>query len=734
MAFFDAAKRDFSSLSIKDLLDARDTYHIHLAQRENVIATAIGRFYIRRQDKDSESPGQTRKRDRSPARTLDNSVIKSWSWPCVLVFVSKWLTRTEMRTQPEQVIPSFLYLADGRVIPTCVILAQRLSASRTLDRLTFPSGLIGGGYPVLTDVQGQLHVGSLGCLVTDGDSTFALTNAHVTGEAGREVFTLVRGERRRVGAAHAQQVGRVPFDTAYPGWSSTRSQLNVDAGLVRVDELSTCTAQVFGIGELGPLIDLNVNTMSLDFIGCPVRAFGGASGELRGRVQALFYRYRSVGGVDYVADMLIGSRTVGRPLVTRPGDSGTLWFFDSEDHKKTDPTSGVEKLRPLALQWGGDVLGINGSESRFALATCLSTVCRILDVEVVTDFNTGQPEYWGRVGHYKIAGTACRLVASSKLRTLMRKNLDRIAFSDADIGNGEVQQRFELSEFAPLADVPDLKWKRRGAAFARPKDGPTHFADMDQEGFGPFAGKNLLEVSKSVKNINPKTWDEFYSELQQNSDGRVQRGSLPFRIAQFYNEMVEFVSQGKVVDFVCAAGLMAHYVGDACQPLHASHLHNGPDGDSGVHSAFETTMLDKFAIQIIEGVNQRVGSAKIKGTIGDGHGAAVSTVRLIRKVRQILSPETINDVFDDVGGRERVNHLFAELGERTMDCMAEGAKELARLWDSAWREGGGDSIGATKLVAVSKAQLRQRYERKTFCESLTLREMAARGIGMPPAS
>ena len=731
MAFFDSAHRDFSSISIKDLLDARDAYHVHLAQRENVIATAIGRFYIRRRDRDSTTPGKARKRDRSPERTLDNSVVKPWSWPCVLVFVSKWLTREEMRKTPEQVIPSFLYLADGRVAPTCVILAQRLPTRRALDRLAFPSRLIGGGYPILTDVQGQLHVGSLGCLVTDGDSTYALTNAHVSGEPGREVFTLIRGERRRVGISHAPEVGRIPFDTAYPGWSATRSQLNVDAGLIRVDELSSCTAQVFGIGEVGPLIDLNVNTMSLDFIGCPVKAFGGASGELAGRVQALFYRYRSVGGVDYIADMLIGSRATGAPLVTRPGDSGTVWFFDADAQIKHDPATGVEKLRPLALQWGGDVLGIGGSESRFALATCLSTVCRTLDVEVVTDFNTGQPEYWGRVGHYKIAGTACELVASSKLRTLLQKNLDRIAFSDDDIGNGEVQRRFDLNEFAPLADVPDLKWKRRGAAFARPKDGPTHFADMDQEGFGPFAGKTLLDLCKSTKNVNPQTWDDFYTELQKNSDGRVQRGSLPFRIAQFYDAMVEFVSEGKLVDFVCAAGLLAHYVGDACQPLHASHLHNGPDGDSGVHSAYETTMLDKFAVQIVEGVNRAVGSAKVKGTITGGHGAAVSCVELIRRVRQILSPETINDVFDDVEGRERIDHLFNELGGRTVKCMAEGAKELARLWDSAWREGKGDSIAAAKMVAISKAQLRQRYERKTFVESLTLREMAAKEIGMP---
>ena len=36
---------------------------------------------------------------------------------------------------------------------------------------------------------------------------------------------------------------------------------------------------------------------------------GCASGRLLGKLSALFYRYKSVGGLEYVADFLIGSRT-----------------------------------------------------------------------------------------------------------------------------------------------------------------------------------------------------------------------------------------------------------------------------------------------------------------------------------------------------------------------------------------------------------------------------------------
>src|SRR3712207_8829948 len=44
-------------------------------------------------------------------------------------------------------------------------------------------------------------------------------------------------------------------------------------------------------------------------VGCPVRAFGAASGEMVGEVSALFYRYKSIGGFEYISDLLIGPRT-----------------------------------------------------------------------------------------------------------------------------------------------------------------------------------------------------------------------------------------------------------------------------------------------------------------------------------------------------------------------------------------------------------------------------------------
>jgi hypothetical protein len=81
-------REDFHSLSVQDLLEARDHYHVHLSHRENMIGTAIGLYRIRVADPDAKDPYKRKKGAGGP-RTLQNTVTRKWSWPCVLVFVCR---------------------------------------------------------------------------------------------------------------------------------------------------------------------------------------------------------------------------------------------------------------------------------------------------------------------------------------------------------------------------------------------------------------------------------------------------------------------------------------------------------------------------------------------------------------------------------------------------------------------------------------------------------------------
>jgi len=762
-------KRDFSSLSLKDLLEARDAYHVHLAHLDNVIATAVGRYRIRDEDpdaKEAKGPKEWRSRKHAPERTLGNTVVKKWSWPALLVFVKEWLPVEELAKQdPDQVVPRFLYLSDGRVVPTCVILAERQEVSPPpLQNITFPEHLIGGGYPLFTEKQGQQHIGSIGCLVTDGDLVYALTNRHVTGEENQEVFSFLGGKKLRIGVSSKSRLdqrsalGKRLFKDVYRGWPGERSYVNIDAGLIRVDDIEYWTSQVFGVGEMGDLVDLNTNTLSLDLIGCPVRAFGAASGEMVGEISALFYRYKFLGGFEYISDLLIGPRTQSSgefweidgderegaaiqpadasamgakgTMKTRPGDSGTVWFFDqnlsmAEARAKGLAGERARRLRPLALQWGGQTIldGTGESKAEFALATCLSTICRELDLELVPDFDIGHSEYWGKTGHYKIAAKACELVTDPKLKKLLMANVNNIAFNDQTIQEGGLKKVNPVSPskphqpFVPLADVPDLVWRA-----SRKLDDSNHFADMDQEGTGDFKGKTLLDLCKKPENVDIDVWNAFYDSL---SLGR-KRGALPFRVWQIYNLMVEFVHAGKVAEFICAGGIVSHYVGDACQPLHVSFLHHGRPGhektEEKVHSVYETQMLDRKATDVIAGINATLAGKKAKADVTGGHAAAVSVVELMRQTVKTLAPIKVIEAFNSAQPNKRIADMWDVLGTKTITCMAGGCLRMASLWASAWHQGGGSKITNKKLGEVGRDELINLYNDKQFLPAFRLQD------------
>jgi hypothetical protein len=104
--------RSFHSLGVRDLLDARDQFHLHLVHKKNVFATAIGFYLIRNDDPDAGDHAKTaiaaKKRGTYGERTLENSTVRAWSWPCVLAFVTHWQDMSDLRKTSGKRSSSFL--------------------------------------------------------------------------------------------------------------------------------------------------------------------------------------------------------------------------------------------------------------------------------------------------------------------------------------------------------------------------------------------------------------------------------------------------------------------------------------------------------------------------------------------------------------------------------------------------------------------------------------------------
>ena len=726
---------DFNMLSLRDLLQARDFFHLHLMHKANVVGTAVGRYLIR--NTDPYPPKKTTPAHHLTPRTLENSEVREYSWPCIIVFVEQWIQPNDFGEGKEfsatDYVPKTIYMPDGRRVPICVVAAPLVTVAPppiNPPSLQEKERKLSGGYAMVTEVQGIPRVGSIGCLVTDGHKQYLLTSRHVAGDPGVSLVASVGGRQIELGKVSDKQIGMMPFEQLYDQWPGKSLVVNVDVALIELSDIREWSASIFALGQLGPLADLSTQNLSLNVIGCPVRAMGGVSGPLAGRVAALFYRYKSVGGREYVADFLIGSRDQN-PLGTHPGDSGSIWVVDLEDAK--DP------LMPLAIQWGGAVFGNAYESLPFALATNLSNVCRELKVEIVRASYLAQFEYWGAVGHYTIGSLACTQTADAKLKKLLMDNQARISFKPTAIDTSV--NDVSLPGFVELNDVPDKVWKVPKASDTpygrKGPENPNHYADIDLV----IAGQQSLDQqTPTAASLSTATWKAYYKAIGWNAVS--QRGLLPFRVWQIYKRMEELVRAKDVASFVAAAGILAHYTGDACQPLHGSFLDDGdpfrnPDGTPaatmldhgkgfghGVHTAYEKTMLDENYTALITGVAGALGASHGMALVPDGRHAGFATIELMRRTRGHLVPLDIVEEYAAIKKAGKSSSagalLWSKFKTPTITCIADGCRTLAMIWESAWVNGGGNQIADTKIHTISRPKLRGIYEKQDFLPSKPL--------------
>jgi hypothetical protein len=225
--------------------------------------------------------------------------------------------------------------------------------------------------------------------------------------------------------------------------------------------------------------------------------------------------------------------------------------------------------------------------------------------------------------------------------------------------------------------------------------------------------------------------------------------------------MVAALKKKDVKTFVATAGVLAHYVGDASQPLHSSYLHHGrlplldrPGGRfpvrhgsaeygafkktpaAKIHGLYEQRMLELDTLTALEGVDGLLASASASSTgIDNGWEAARATFELMSDAQERLSPETILGIDDpSLGPTDRARRLWAhpKVRTETIRSLADSTVLLARLWASAWRVGKGRNIAVSKLRVFAEGEVQDVYKKKTFAPAFTLDQMAQSGRFMVP--
>ena len=323
----------------------------------------------------------------------------------------------------------------------------------------------------------------------------------------------------------------------------------------------------------------------------------------------------------------------------------------------------------------------------------------------------------------------------------MMANQARVSFELAAIHRGV--NRVTVPGFVPLANVPDKVWKKprsRNAPYGRRgPENPNHYADIDLKRNG---GPSLDELTPTAADLTTQKWRDYYDSIGATQVS--ERGMVPFRVWQLYKEMVGYVQQGQVAQFVAAAGVLSHYVGDACQPLHGSYLSDGdpfrhPDGSAsaqrldhgkgygGVLSAYEGDMLDAHIPDLLHWLEAALRGSHGMHLVTGGQEAGFAVLALMRWAQHRIKPMDVVEAYAELVNNSRANQaktvLWEKFGHYTIAVMADGYRTLAMLWESAWVEGGGQNILQSALRVQAPSRLKAIYERQRFAPSVTLDEI-----------
>lgn len=326
----------------------------------------------------------------------------------------------------------------------------------------------------------------------------------------------------------------------------------------------------------------------------------------------------------------------------------------------------------------------------------------------------------------------------------MRANRPRISFEREDT-RASASDKVDASGFVPLEHVPEVVWKKSmTAVFPAGRGGreqPTHFANLDEPGAN---GQTLFDRLNAPVDITVTAFQDYYDKLGHEQSS--ERGLLPFRIWQVYDKMVEAASDRRVSEFVCAAGILAHYVGDACQVLHGSYLFDGDparkqqrivrnrDGTEkpvlerfgkGVHSDYEDRMIDERVDTLMGGVDAAIGGQHAMPLVRGGQDAAFAILELMRRTRHRIDPIALIEAYAAPlkGEGNAPEVLWNEFGTVTRDAIVDGCQVLAVLWESAWHEGSRRVIDDDLLGAVPVSELVALYSDQLFVPSLPLDEV-----------
>ena len=256
---------------------------------------------------------------------------------------------------------------------------------------------------------------------------------------------------------------------------------------------------------------------------------------------------------------------------------------------------------------------------------------------------TGSADAWDSATHRAIARLAVEALPPSPLKTFLARN-------DAALETHSVEPDTVLKEKYGEAE------KRR------------HYLDIEQFGSDPWSGLDP-DLRKMQRRFGIRTIEHA--------------GTLPWTIDGVSRELEIAWHRGDCAAVLRLSGYLAHYVGDASQPLHSTKYYDGDPGDRGIHRRIEVAVDDS--------VRELAPMAMREVRIEEINAVWTPAIAEIRNANGLIGELTRDDRaargagYDERDYRRALMHEDAAMFARQ---IARAASVLASIWRFEWHRAG----------------------------------------------
>jgi len=254
---------------------------------------------------------------------------------------------------------------------------------------------------------------------------------------------------------------------------------------------------------------------------------------------------------------------------------------------------------------------------------------------------------WGSEGHYKI------------------NNSSQLSF------NAEMQQFMSWASF--LAEhASDADYRKD----EDPTESPKHYIDIDN-----YSGFILNgQITMSLTEIITLYGQSFVYD----------NGILPWATLTTYDTLVNCFERRDWNKAMLTASDLGHYVADGHMPLHLTQNYNGGStGNYGIHSRYESTMINDYVYQIIYNGREIEVITDVQQYIFDyiyANYVYVDSVIDADNYAKGIAGNTSSQTYTDA--------LWFKTKNFTTKLFSDASNSLAEIIYTAWVEAGSPSMTA----------------------------------------